>query len=192
MKKIFYPQSVVAATRSNKLTSSSFRKGVLTLDTAGSDVLTYEHNGLSNGHGELHYIFDTLAHIDYAKMQDSEDWGDTQGSYGNIIHISELFVEVFNRLESDVLSLEDPGQPIIYIDVYIDIYGVGNRYITSKFRVYTKELNELHDNQYMTIQTDGLASFVYNTKNIQPDSYYIKRKFCPHVVKYLSEGLNLI
>lgn len=192
MKKIFYPQSVVAATKSRKLTSSAFRQGVLTLDTSKNDVVHYKHNGLSNGYSELHYIFDTLAHIDYAKMQDAEDWEDSQGNYGDIIHLNELFVEVFSRLEEDMLSLPEPDQQRVYTDVYIDIYGVGNRYITTRFRVYTDEMSSLLDNKHMMIQTNGLPSFVYNTKNIQPNSYHIKKRFCPHVVKYLSEGLNLL
>ena len=67
-KKVYYPQAVLAATKNNRLTLSSFKQGELVLDTKKTDTVTYKHNGLSNDYVELHYIFDTVAHLNYAKM----------------------------------------------------------------------------------------------------------------------------
>lgn len=204
-RKVYYPQAVLAATKNNKLTPSAFRKGVLYLDATNIGTKRYSYNNLTNQYVQLNYIFDTVAHVNYAKLQDAEDW-ESNADFKDTIPLSNLFVELFNTLQSDIEGAINGDTTIVFADVNVEIYGVGNRCATVNFQLYSDQeglgrdavhtfdvANQLHTNRHYLINVNNWeVKFVYNEKNIQPTGYTIKRKFCPAVVNYLAEGLSLL
>lgn len=190
---------------------SNLRKGSLYFDYS-REKQSKAPSGSQIPYVDIHYYYDTLLHVNFAKLEDAEDWDNAIDLEISSINemLSDLFNDLKNRPELNSLSKNE------YALVTVSIYGAGNRSIDMKMSLNarwneknllewrkadrqgrSKDVDVLYefdiDNQldtYGVNATVGDKKFHLTTQRVQPGSNYVRRQVAPYIVNYLGEGFN--
>lgn len=160
---------------------------------------------------KFYYIYDSVLHVNFAKLQDAEDWENAENLEFN--SIKNIFVDLLDDLNSRIDLKDKPGpEGLFTIEVYIDFYGAGNRHTMLMFEMNGYRLVSDPEDCYRFDVYKSFNSGVWGrlggsssqgrrsgsvdlwltTDRIQPDSSYMRRKIIPNIIDYLGSGYSLL
>lgn len=178
----------------NKFSYSAHRKGRIHFDNIEVYEETYSYNNLSNKVCDMNFVFDTVAHINYAAYLDSEDWTsqDVEDAVADSINVTEL-IDTWNASAIDHIA-EIPND-CVKCKVTLTMYGVGNKQV----KIYTTIYGDQHgygdaatfdysdvttlfgNNSYVSTEPN-----IYSTIRVTPTKLKLLVR---EVIKYITAGL---
>ena len=192
--------------RTYNFPNRDLRQGILTFDNDEYAVETKGTYGLANDKSlswKLHYYFDTKVHVEFAKIQDQEDWDEVD----NIVYssIQNMFIDVWEDAIDKISSNPDldDNSNVRMVQVLIDVYGFGNRYCPVKFGIYPVtvdtgwgtgnpasfrwDIDEIENSLKRKPRVVWVGDKYFRLKyhQLYPDNYTLKRKVVPAIVNYV-------
>lgn len=170
--------------KTNYFKKDNLRRGKLTFD--GLE----EYRWGASGTGiKLYYVYDTKLHINFAKLQDAEDWKYLEEQ--TYTHIKNLFVDLFEDIKRQIDN--NPG--FDHYDVIVDIYGPGTRSVQFTTTIVITPLDDpstrVDDALKVGISGKlGDYKFWVDRRVLNPDSNLMKRTIVPKIVNQLAEGYS--
>lgn len=197
---------IISSSYTSYFSKNNLRFGTLYYDHTDLDSYTTTPSGYDLNSPTIYYVYDTVLHMNGAKLQDAEDW-DAANVSSN--HISNMLQD----LSVDLASLYELSGLVYYdrVRVIIDVYGLGNRSFQIIWELYgevdpdSKETWEetkgksdvayIYDIDHILTNKDNMLSYgdksvILDKAKINPNSNFMRRRFCKTIVDYLSEGYS--
>lgn len=192
MKRMIRHGVTAASKKDRKFKRSDLRSGLCYFDHYEKYTQTYKHNNSSQPVFEMHFIFDTRAHVQYAAYADAQDWSaaDLEDMLSNSIPLTEILNDWDNQAVS---RLKDIPHDCVECGIYLTIYGIGNKSVTLKRFIYGDMPLPWNESPSYYAHYDTILGYLTTDPNIyegNPTKNPTQaKKLIRAISKYLTEGL---